>query len=76
MIPARWQQIPEILHAALQRSPSERAAFLDQACHKDPSVRLEVESLLCGAGCIPRSASCTIGAESEPLREAVRTGQI
>ncbi len=41
----RWQQIKKIVDAALDRDPSERAHFLDQAC-PDPEIRKEVDSLL------------------------------
>src|SRR5712691_6183649 len=34
-----------VLAGALEREPSERSAFLDQAC-TEPSVRREVESLI------------------------------
>src|SRR5258707_15604710 len=46
MTPERWQQVKEILHGALQKRPGERSDFLGQACLTDPSLRLEVESLL------------------------------
>jgi len=46
MNPERWRQIDQLLEAALDRKPEERAAFLDVACADDESLRLEVESLL------------------------------
>ena len=46
MTPERWQQAREIFKSALEREASERAAFLDEACSGDESLRLEVESLL------------------------------
>ncbi len=36
----------EIFDEACEREPAERAAYLDQACEGDSSLRLEVESLL------------------------------
>ncbi len=45
MKPERWQQIEQFYHAALERAPEERAAFLDTAC-ADSSMRQEVKSLL------------------------------
>jgi serine/threonine protein kinase/tetratricopeptide (TPR) repeat protein len=42
----RWQQVKEILHAALEREPMERAAFLAEACAGDEPLRREVASLL------------------------------
>ena len=46
MTPERWQEIKEILHAAMQVEPTQRSAYLDRACSSDPSLRQEVESLL------------------------------
>ncbi len=49
MDPGRWERVKEVYHSALDRDPSERAAFLDQACRDDREIRREVESLLAGA---------------------------
>src|SRR5262245_32589160 len=46
MNPERWRQIDQLLDAAMERRPEERAAFLAVACADDESLRLEVESLL------------------------------
>ncbi|HXF04726.1 MAG TPA: protein kinase [Blastocatellia bacterium] len=46
MTPERWQRIKVLLADALERSPAERAAFLDEACGSDAALRAEVESLL------------------------------
>src|SRR5436309_159524 len=46
MTPERWEQIGRIYHAALEREPAERAAFLDEACAGDAALRQEVESLI------------------------------
>jgi serine/threonine protein kinase len=42
----RSQRIERIYHAARERAPAERAAFLEQACAGDDALRQEVESLL------------------------------
>jgi serine/threonine protein kinase len=42
----RWHQIEELYHAALEREPDQRGAFLDQACAGSGELRQEVESLL------------------------------
>jgi eukaryotic-like serine/threonine-protein kinase len=42
----RWQEIEQVYHAALEREPSQRAAFLEEACRGDEALRQEVESLL------------------------------
>jgi eukaryotic-like serine/threonine-protein kinase len=39
----RWQKIDRILESALELQPAERAAFLEQACAGNPSLRKEVE---------------------------------
>jgi serine/threonine protein kinase/TolB-like protein/tetratricopeptide (TPR) repeat protein len=46
MKPERWQQLDELFHAALERKPQERAAFLDEACAGDEALRQRVEALL------------------------------
>ena len=42
----RWQQINDLFQSAAERAPEERAAFLDEACHGNESLRREVESLI------------------------------
>src|SRR5215216_937133 len=42
----RYQQIEQLFHAALERTPQERIAFVEQACGGDEELRREVESLL------------------------------
>jgi eukaryotic-like serine/threonine-protein kinase len=44
--PRQWKKIKEIVGAALDREPAERAPFLAEACGHDESLRAEVESLL------------------------------
>jgi serine/threonine protein kinase/Tol biopolymer transport system component len=46
MTPERWQQIRNVLEKALELAPSERSAFLNNACSSDQSLRQEVETLL------------------------------
>ena len=46
MDPERWHRLNELFHAALERDPANRATFLDEACADDPSLRVEVTSLL------------------------------
>jgi serine/threonine protein kinase/Tfp pilus assembly protein PilF len=42
----RWQQVNDLFHLAAERSPEDRAAFLDEACQGDKALYREVESLL------------------------------
>jgi serine/threonine protein kinase len=44
--PEQWPRIKEIVGAALELEPSQREAYLDQACSQDRELRTEVESLL------------------------------
>jgi serine/threonine-protein kinase len=70
MRPERWQQIDELFHAALERAPQERAAFLDQACGGDEALRREVESLI-AADAETESVAVALPAQvaAEMLRE-------
>src|SRR6202040_96665 len=42
-----WRKVEELFHAALERAPEARQAFLDGACGKDSEARKQVELLLC-----------------------------
>jgi len=46
MMPARWEQIKQLFHAALEHEPAQRPTFLARACADDAPLRHEVESLL------------------------------
>ncbi len=46
MTPDRWLQIDVLFDRALQLDPSERAAWLRQACGDDDELRAEVDRLL------------------------------
>ena len=50
-----WDRVKEVFTSALEKSPSERADFLRQACGSDDSLRAEVESLL---SCYSHADSC------------------
>jgi RNA polymerase sigma-70 factor, ECF subfamily len=45
MTPERWQRINQLFHAALEREPKQRQAFLAEACTSDEALAHEVESL-------------------------------
>ena len=45
MTPERWQEIKKVLAGALERTPEQRSAYLDEAC-TEPELRREVESLI------------------------------
>jgi Tol biopolymer transport system component/predicted Ser/Thr protein kinase len=46
MTTERWEQINRIFHAALERQPTRRHAFLTEACATDEALYKEVESLI------------------------------
>ena len=55
----RWQRINTLFHAALERDPGGREAFIDEACAGDAALRTEVLSLLqmhSGPGVVDRPA--------------------
>jgi serine/threonine protein kinase len=59
MTPDTWRRIKSILDKALELGPSDRPAFLDEACGSDGEIRKEVLSLL-------RSASLTASMDPAP----------
>jgi Tol biopolymer transport system component len=42
----RWHEIERLYHAAVERPPETRAAFLSQACRDDRALRDEIQALL------------------------------
>jgi Tol biopolymer transport system component/predicted Ser/Thr protein kinase len=53
MTSERWRQVEQLYHAAVERKPGERAAFLTEACNGDDDLRREVESLLAAPSTSP-----------------------
>src|SRR5579864_2661447 len=46
MNPERWRKVEALFHAALERAPEVRPAYLDGACSADADLRRQVELLL------------------------------
>jgi serine/threonine protein kinase len=46
MTPERWQQVEDVLQAALDRPPEVRAAYLDEACAGDEELKKDAAELL------------------------------
>ncbi len=42
----RWQRLQTLFEEALERSPEDRASFLEDACSEDAELRAQVEALL------------------------------
>jgi serine/threonine protein kinase len=43
MTSERWRQLEKLYHAASERGPSQRSAFLDAECGGDQELRAELE---------------------------------
>ncbi len=50
MRPEAWQRVQELFHAALERQPEERTAFLAAECRGEGQLREQVERLLADHG--------------------------
>src|SRR5262245_24160270 len=86
----RWEQIERLYHAALERGPDARAAFLNEACAGDEDLRREVAGLLAndisGDGFIQSpaieiaarawAAEPPIEASNKPARSVIEGAQI
>lgn len=75
MTPEQWRDVKRVLAGALERTPSERSAYLDMTC-SDATVRSEVESGLAtqkqdDARTLPGSLTATT---QETLRSGSRLG--
>jgi serine/threonine protein kinase len=46
MTPERWQQVKQVLAAALDLAPAERAIYLDEIYAEDESLRADIEPLI------------------------------
>ena len=65
----RWQQIERLCHEALEREKSQRAAFLEDACGGDETLRHEVEDLLAQ---VARPPTATASGRSPTSRPRAR----
>lgn len=76
LTPERWRKIKEIFSLALECEPSQRAAFLDEACEGDEWLRSEVESLLqssASEGAATREVFKAVS--SQPVPPALEEGE-
>ncbi len=73
MKPERWQQLDQLFHAALERTPKQRAAFLDEACAGDEGLRKQIEALLAAhekAGSFIENQAFEVEAQALAAQEA------
>jgi Tol biopolymer transport system component len=76
LTPERWRRITAVFHSARGREAAVRAAYLDEACAQDPTLRGEVEALLAAeaaADGFGDRATFTIEGEA-PLAAGIRLG--
>jgi hypothetical protein len=71
MMPDRWKQISSVFAAVRSRPDEERAAYLEQACGTDTSLRRDVEALLAN-GSSPSAVLQEITAPTESAFDAPR----
>ena len=75
----RWRRVEAICQSALDRPPSERAAYVRTACGEDTELRGEVEQLLTHESTADRFLGGLIGAAAAGVLSASRqllTGQV
>lgn len=72
MTPERWNQIKRLFQQALELDEDRRAAFLDEACSGDRTLRQQVDLLISShdrAGSFIESPPYGVGTEDSPLRQ-------
>lgn len=70
--PERWQQVDALFAAALERSPRERQAFLEETTGNDPELRREVERLLDDMQAAESLIGESVSQYAEPLLSRLR----
>src|SRR4051812_391404 len=68
----RWQLVDQLLQAALEHSPDERAGFLRRACAGDDAMEREVHALLAShqaAGSFLESPAMEVAAQALALEQ-------
>jgi len=73
MTPERWRQIEQVYHAALDRDPRSRAAYVEENCAGDESLKREVNSLL--ARDASEFSAATMALFNDPGRAAAMAKQ-
>jgi serine/threonine protein kinase len=74
----RWEQLKPLFHGALEQPPSERAAWLRQACPDDDALRTEAQALIdahqTSGRFLERPASLDPSADDVPLEIGAKVG--
>src|SRR6266581_1593025 len=68
----RWKRVDDLLQAALEHPPGDRAGFLRQACEGDEALEREVRSLLASqqeAGSFLESPAIEVAARAIALKQ-------
>ena len=78
MDPDRWQRVTAVFDAALLREPSERAAYVVEACADDSGLVADVQALLAGheraRGASTWNGPRPLGATTATLEAGARVG--
>ena len=73
MTPERWSRIKDIFATALEREPTQRASYVEEACGDDAELRAEVSSLLeahdTAGAFIEEEAAQRVGLASVPKKD-------
>jgi hypothetical protein len=74
----RWEQLKPLFHGALEQPPSERAAWLRQACPDDDALRAEAQALVdahqTSGGFLEQPARLDLPADDIPLDVGTQVG--
>src|SRR5262245_30350716 len=79
MNPERWRQIETLFHAACEREPAQRDAFLEAACAGDEELRRRIDLLLAEydrGGNTPGSAVPDLAAEWSSEKARLQSGTV
>ena len=68
---ARWEQVKDVLHRALQLPPEQRGVFIQEACSGSHNLRAEIESLLAAGEEIRTSFMQSCSSPAQPSEKAV-----
>ncbi|MDQ6759850.1 MAG: serine/threonine-protein kinase, partial [Acidobacteriota bacterium] len=77
MMERRWKQIEGLFESAMQRDPSERDSYLEEACGGDEELRRELKALLAGEDrtSFLKQGAATAGLRAVELRASLQPGQ-
>ncbi len=77
MTDGRWKQLEGLFESAMQRDPSDRDSYLEEACGGDEELRRELKALLAGEDrtSFLKQGAATAGLRAVEMRAALQPGQ-